>query len=191
MGMSTPQRVKNGDLSTRTSCWDLRRSQAVLCLETGTNRRPLRIGFLHFLHYLHCFLIVQGGWLGVKTHLLRCGGVNLSVCYSAFSRLQMMFSSGKPEPFPYHLHDLQDLQCFFIVHTVRFFANPINNCTFLVNWCNCAHYSTNVLFTQKKRKGGAESSDQLPTVIASLFCEAISPSDITPSRKMALNGIMV
>ena len=85
-----------------------------------------RIGFLHYLHYLHCFLIVQGGCLGVKTHLLRCGGVNLSVCQGAFSRLPMIFSSGKPEPFRCHLHDLHELQCFLIVQTVRFLANPFN-----------------------------------------------------------------
>ena len=48
--------------------------------------RPVRIGFLHYLHNLHCFLIVQGGCLSVKTHLLRCGGVYLSVCQGAFSR---------------------------------------------------------------------------------------------------------
>ena len=70
--------------------------------------------------------------MGVKTHLLRCGGVNLSVCQDAFSRFSKMFSSGKPEPFPYYLHDLHELQCFLIVHTVRFLANPFNKCALFV-----------------------------------------------------------
>ena len=56
-------------------------------------------------------------------YLLRCGAVNLSVCQGVFARILSIFLV-KTEPFRCHLHDLHELQCFLIVHTARFPANP-------------------------------------------------------------------
>ena len=50
--------------------------------------------FLHFLQYLHCFLMAQKGGLSGKTYLLRCDLLRKETCGYRIAQMFWLFKSG-------------------------------------------------------------------------------------------------
>ncbi len=95
--------------------------------------------FLHYLHYLHCFLIAPCSYLSVKTPFVKVRGIDFFLIWwhSCAFFTDLFFCD---------LQDLQDLQCFLMVHIGQSECkSELLMCTF-ANRCNWGHYSTYVLF---------------------------------------------
>ena len=80
--------------------------------------------FFHFFHYFRCFLIAPDGCLSVKTPFVKVRAVDFVLYDGTLARFSQIF-------FLCNLQDLQELQCFLIVHIGQFECkSELLMCTF-------------------------------------------------------------